>query len=360
MTPERGLELRNVPEPQNPPSGHLTVRILAAAINSGDKSFLKRPAGGALSLGDIAFDIWGASAAGEVVASGPDVTEGYVGRKVAIYRSLGRGPDTIGLWCETAQVPFTSCLRLPDDVDPADYSGSLVNLITAYAFLEDVSARGDSAVLATAGSSATGRALAVLARARGIRALLLVRSMQAKAELEQHGITDVYLVDGEDGLEAASRAAEACGASTVFDGVGGAALGRLLPHLPLGSTVYAYGFLGGPEPVSFPSSLLNGRNLTLRPFSNFGSATVRDRDRLAAAFLALEHLGDHPLLRTRVGSRFRIEQIEAAMAFSGIAGSKAIIEPSLSGSKRRAGACNRDRSDGRLPTAGLQGLKPLR
>ena len=327
VTPERELELRNVPEPQAPPAGHLKVRIAAAAINGGDKSFLKRPPGSALSLGNTTFDIWGASAAGEVVAAGPGVPDGYVGRMVAIYRSLGRGPNTIGLWCETAQAPYTACLRLAGGVDPADYSGSLVNLITAYAFLEELAAQGGGAVLATAGSSATGRALAVLARARDVRAVLLVRSAKAKAELEQHGIADVHVVDGEDGLEAVGRAAEAHGVSAVFDGVGGATLSRLLPHLPIDSTIYAYGFLSGSEQVSFPTSLLSMRNLTLRPFSNFGSATVRDHRRLADALLALEQIGDHPLLRTRAGLRFGFEQIEAAMAYDGVAGSKAIVEP---------------------------------
>jgi NADPH2:quinone reductase len=329
VTPARGLELRTIPEPQAPPPGHVKVRVAAAAINGGDKSFLQRPAGGALSLSPVAFDVWGASAAGEVVAVGPGVPDGYWGRKVAMYRSLGRGPETIGLWCETAQVPYTTCLRLPDHVDRADYSGSLVNLITAHAFLDEVAADGAVAVLATAGSSATGCALAVLARARGVPAVLLVRSAEAKAELEQHGIADVHVVDGEDGLEAAARAAEVLGVSAVFDGVGGAALTRLLPHLPINAAVHAYGFLGGAEPVSFPTGLLVQRNLSLRPFSNFGSATVRHHDRLTEALQALEQVCDHPLLRTRIGARFRLDQIEAAMAYNGRGGSKAILEPGL-------------------------------
>jgi hypothetical protein len=41
----------------------------------------------------------------------------------------------------------------------------------------------------------------------------------------------------------------------------------------------------------------------------------------------LEQVGDHPLLRTRIGSWFRFDQIEAAMAYEGIAGSKAVFHP---------------------------------
>ena len=69
------------------------------------------------------------------------------------------------------------------------------------------------------------------------------------------------------------------------------------------------------------------KNLTTRPFSNFASATMRDPHRLAAALLGLEPLVGHPLLRTRVGRRFRLDEIEAAMAFESTPGAKAVLQP---------------------------------
>ena len=327
VTIGRDLEIRNVSEPRDPPPRHLVVRIEAAAINHGDKTFLKRPdaAGPALARGG--HDIWGASAAGRVVAAGPGVPDGYVGRLVAIYRSIGGGPDTVGLWCETAQIPYTACLRLPRDASARDYSGSLVNIITAHAFLQTAVADGHRAVMATAGSSATGHALAALARRQGIAALILVRSAAAKAELVRNGVENVVSVDEEGALEALGRRAAALSATAVFDGVGGQGLGRLLPHLPFGSTVYAYGFLAGTEPVSFPSILLMARNLTLKRFSNFDAPTVRDPEALERSLHALEaEMGD-PLFFTRVGRTFRLEDIEAAMAFEASPGAKAVFTP---------------------------------
>ena len=327
VTATRGLDVCDIPDPRDPPPGYVIVRIEAAAINHGDKTFLKRPAAAGPALARTRHDVWGASAAGEVIAAGADVPDGYVGRKVAIYRSLGRGPDTIGLWSELAQVPYTSCLRLPDGADAAEYSGSLVNIVTACAFLDEMAAQGGGGVIATAGGSATGHALAVLARARGVPALLLVRSDKAAAELERHGITDVHRVEGDHGWSAVAHAAEARGITAVFDGVGGGLANRLLPHLPMGVTFYAYGFLSGPELLAFPTSLLVAKNLTIRPFSNFASATVRDPHRLAAALLALEAQVGHPLLQTRVGRRFRLNEIEAAMAFESMPGAKAVLQP---------------------------------
>jgi NADPH:quinone reductase len=328
VTPSRELEVRDVPELGDPPPGHLLVRVEAAAINHGDKTFLKRPGAAGPALARSGHDVWGASAAGEVTASGPGVPEGYVGRRVAIYRSLSPAPYTVGLWCEHAQISWTACLRLPDEATPHDYSGSLVNLITAQAFMATAVADGHRAILATAGSSATSRALAVLARRRGMPMLLLVRSEAARSELERFGSFEVLRVGGADeGLDQVASRAAKVRATAVFDGVGGGALGRLLPHLAQGSTVYAYGFLAGPEPVSFPSSLLMTKDLTLRRFSNFETSTVRDPVRLRQALRALEQQAHDPLFTTRVGRTFSFEDIDAAMAYEGRSGAKAVLVP---------------------------------
>ncbi len=60
---------------------------------------------------------------------------------VAIYRSLSQSEHTVGLWSELAMVPRTSCVVLPTSVSVRDYSGSLVNIITPYAFLEMILCR---------------------------------------------------------------------------------------------------------------------------------------------------------------------------------------------------------------------------
>ncbi|MGA7931522.1 MAG: hypothetical protein WCA20_36690 [Candidatus Sulfotelmatobacter sp.] len=80
-------------------------------------------------------------------------------------------------------MPSTSCVILPDNVAPQDYSGSLVNVITAHAFLEQIAAEGHTGVIVTAGSSATGLAMAALTQEKAIPALFLVRSPQGREAL---------------------------------------------------------------------------------------------------------------------------------------------------------------------------------
>lgn len=195
VTPSRGLEVRDIPTPNEPAPGHVLVEMDASAINHGDKTFLKMPtaAGSPLAVGPQA--VWGASGSGRVVALGAGVPAEYAGQQVASYRSLGRSPESVGLWCERAQVPYTTCLILPDHVRARDYCGSLVNVMTAYAFLEEIAEAGHKGVIVTAGNSATGHALASLARRRKMPAIFLVRTEAAREALCRLGVEHVIVTN---------------------------------------------------------------------------------------------------------------------------------------------------------------------
>ncbi|WP_158813887.1 zinc-binding dehydrogenase [Methylocapsa sp. S129] len=323
VKPNRELEVREIPTPTEPAAGHVLIDMDSSAINHGDKTFLARPT--ALSLATSLHDVWGASGAGRVAAIGAGVPENFAGKQVAVYRSLNRSSETIGLWCERAQVPYLSCLILPDSVRARDHSGSLVNVITAYAFLEQIREEGHKSVVVTASHSATGRALLALARRRETPVLFLVRSAAAQEELRRLGAEHV-LVTSEESFEGRfATLAEKLGATAVFDGVGGELINRLAPHAPTNSTFYFYGFLGGAAPISVASVVFMMRNLTMKRFSNFESATVRNREKLGAALSDLRGLIDDPLFRTRIGKEFRLDEIDEAMRFEATPGAKAVL-----------------------------------
>ena len=324
VTPGRELEVCDIPTPTTAAPGHVLIDMEASAINHGDKTFLRMPfaAGNALPMGKN--DVWGASGAGRVIALGAGVPAEYADSQVAIYRSLGRSPESIGLWCERAHVPYTTCLILPQDVRARDYCGSLVNVITAYAFLEEITEAGHKGVIVTAGNSATGHALAALARSRKLPAIFLVRTEEASETLCRLGAEHV-IVTREGFTDTLSALSAQLGTTAVFDGVGGDLLTSIAPALPMNSTVYFYGFLGGAVPFSIQSVLFMMKNLTLKRFSNFESRTVKDNDRLVSALKALEGLIHDPVFRTRTGKEFPLDQIERAMAYESLKGEKAVL-----------------------------------
>lgn len=324
VTEARQLEIRDVPTPTEAPSRHLLIEIEASAINHGDKTFLSRPAA-TLGLNTSRHDIWGASAAGTVLSAGPEVPSGFVGRKVAIYRSLTPSAQTIGLWAELAVVPFTSCVILPENLSAKDYSGSLVNVITAHAFLQTIAAEGHTGVIVTLGASATGLALAALARQKKIPVVYLVRSQEASEQLRALDLEHV-LVTSDDGFDAKfEQLTEQLNTTAVFDGVGGELITRIAPRLPPNSTVWFYGFLAGAAPVSAPSGIFMAKNLTMKSFSNFNSATVRDTATLQGALEYLRTQIAAPLLRTKIGKIFHLAEIREAMAYETKPGAKAVL-----------------------------------
>ena len=67
------------------------------------------------------------------------------------------------------------------------------------------------------------------------------------------------------------------------------------------------------------------KNLTLRRFANLESATVKEPQQLAAAVKDIEGLIDDPLFRTRIGRQFRFDQVDEAMAYEPVSGSRAIL-----------------------------------
>ena len=334
VTSDRKLEFREVPTPETPPAGHVLVDMDSAMIAHGDKFFLTRPMPGSTGFVRGGLDVYGSNGAGRVAAIGAGVSSRYLGKQVAIYKSLARSPDTIGLWCERAVVPAACCLILPDGASARDYCGSLANVITGYAFIKEIEAAGHRGIIVTAGNSATGYVAASLTRQMKVPAIFLVRSEAAREDLLRHG-TEHVIVTTEAGFAGKlGGLATDLGATAVFDGVGGALLDSVLPHLPMDATIYVYGFLGGVAPISLPTMLIMGKNLTLRRFSNFQTATVRDPELFAAAMRHVEVLIDDPLFRTRIGRSFGFDQIEAAMAYDAQQGARAVLVAGLEQSQR--------------------------
>jgi NADPH2:quinone reductase len=329
VTAERALELREIAFPATPAAEHVLIEMEGSAINHGDITFLRMPNAAGRALAMSQHDVWGVSGAGRVSAIGARVPQAYLDKQVTVYRSIKRSEDTIGVWSERAQIHFSCCLILPDQVRALDYCGSLVNAITAYAFLEEMALESHRGVIVTAGNSATGLAMAALVRHRKVPAIFLVRNEAARASLLRAGVEHVLVADTQGFAEQLATLAQALGTTAIFEGVGGELPGLLAPLLPMNSTIYFYGFLGGTTPFALPSVLLSMKNLTLKSFSNFASATVREPERLKRALENLQPVIDNPLFRTRLGEHFTYAQIDQALAYAGAAGAKAVLVPGV-------------------------------
>jgi NADPH:quinone reductase len=317
------LVLREIPTPEEPAADHVIIRMDACAINPGDKFFLGRtpPPDLALSL----YNVWGVSGAGTVMAAGEGVPPSYVGKKVAVYRSLQKSENLIGTWSEYSQLHRLNCVLLPNELDTQDYSGSLVNAITPYAFWKQAASEGHKGVLITAGSSASGIAMLGIALAKRIPVLSIVRDEEGKEELKNFGAENVLVQKTktfENDIAEITRRFET---TAVFDGVGAELINGIVPLLPTHATVYSYGALGKERLFSIAGDLLMAKDRTLRSFSNFRSPTVRNPLELETALQELSRMIAMPHFRTKRGKVFGFENVQRAISYVGEHGEKPIL-----------------------------------
>ena len=318
-----GVEQRQIPVPDVKPE-HVVIKVSACVVNPGDKAWI---AGFFPEAPQSMYDVCGVTASGLVVAIGEDVPREYLGRNVAVYRSLKASRDCVGTWCEFARLHYLNCVLLPDGINEVEYSGSLVNNITAYVFLEQIIQAGHAAVVCTAGTSATGRSLLGVCQARNFPVISLVRAESGKAALSKLGAQHV-LVTGDAGFDTQLRTLSGqLNATAVFDGVGGVLLGRVAKLLPRGSTVYCYGFLAGAETLDFASSLLLLNSLTLTSFGIFYSPMVRDSDTLKRVLSGLQQIIGMPHFTTSLGRAFAFEEAAEALSWQSTDGSKVVLRP---------------------------------
>ncbi len=325
LTPEKNIILTDIPSLDNPEPGYVWIRMSASGINPGDAAFIEgKFAPG--SLPESQYHILGVSGVGQVLDLGEGVPETYRNKKVTIYRSLQFGDKIIGTWSQYAHLPYRSCLILPDEVDERAYSGSLVNVITAYAFLKQIQSEGHKGIVSTAGNSATGVNLIGICANYKFPLISIVRTTSSKAELEALGAEHVLVSSDPEFQGQLTKLVAELHATAVFDGVGGRLLTSMTDSLLPGTSVYCYGFLGEPEPFSIHTRALM-RGITLQGFSNFKSKTVSDPDLLEQAFGELAKMIHMPHFKTIVGKEFSFEQINEALLYKGKAGEKAVLVP---------------------------------
>ncbi|MCK5066856.1 MAG: alcohol dehydrogenase catalytic domain-containing protein [Bacteroidales bacterium] len=314
------VKLRDVPEPRDAQNGHLIVEMEACAINSGDLAFI----GGAFPHGSQ-YEMCGVSGVGKVIAIGEGVSREYEGRNVAIYRSLRFTNHIVGTWCEYSQVHHLNCVILPDNVAPIDYSGSLVNTITPYAFIKQIREEGHQGIICTAGNSATGLAMLGMCQEFDVPLISLVRSEKAKIELEEMDASHILVQTDPKFERQLQELSNQLKTTAVFDGVGGTLLGKVAKVIPQNSSIYTYGFLGGNEPLSIHTSTILMRGLTIRGFGNFTSRTVKDSEELNRALNDINQIIHKPHFKTNLGRTFKLQEIESALQFHSSSTGKSVL-----------------------------------
>jgi trans-2-enoyl-CoA reductase len=213
--PEEVARCIDAPDVGEPGPGEVVFDVLAFPINPADISFCR----GSYRLRPPLPATPGAEGLGRVAAVGPDVTGVKPGDLVINMQREN--------WTQRRRVRAEDAIPIPSGLDPAQAAMLRINPPTALLLLEDhVAVQPGDWVIQNAANSAVGRHVIVLAKARGVRTLNVVRRDDVAGELRDLG-ADVVLKDGPDLAERVRAATGGAPIRLGIDAVSGEACKRV-------------------------------------------------------------------------------------------------------------------------------------
>ena len=248
------VEQRPVPKPGK---DELLVKVASSPINPSDLAFLD---------GKYGFDnpppvVPGGEGSGTVVAVGPGVMGRYfLGKRVAC---LSNG-ERDGTWAEYVVASIKGgAFPLDSSVSLEQGAMSIINPLTASAFLEITKDGGHQAIVLTAAASALGQMVNRLGQNEGVQVINIIRRDEEAELLKALGATVV--LNSNDG-EFDKELHDAChrhDARLAFDAVAGEMTRQLLTALPRNSTVTVYSCLSHKAPQTSPDQIIfQGKSIT--------------------------------------------------------------------------------------------------
>ncbi len=286
-----------------PGAGEVRIRTLLAPIHNHDLWTVRGQYGYKPELPAVG----GSEGTGVIDALGEGVTGLQIGQRVS-------AASVHGSWAEAFIAPARMVIPMPDSIDDETAAQLIAMPLSALMLLEFLQVERGQWIVQNAANGAVGKALAMLACARGVHCLNLVRRDDGVAEMQALGIEHTYSTAQADWLDKVKAALGEGGAAAAVDSVGGKASGELVSLLVDGGTLVSFGSMTG-EPMQIGSGDVIFKQATIKGF--WGSKVSQNmapenKRRLVGELLKLAAEGG---LSLPVDGVFGLDQVaEAAKA----------------------------------------------
>jgi NADPH:quinone reductase-like Zn-dependent oxidoreductase len=249
------LIVREIDIPK-PGPGEVLVKIAAAPVNPSDLARVRN------MDTDLETFIPGLEGSGTVVAAGKGLLPRvWLGKRVACTHHGIRGT-----WAEYMVTSAAMCFPLKSKVSFEQGSMTLVNPLTALAFMEIAEAGKHKAIINNAAASALGRMVELLAVKKGIPVINLVRNSEHVEILKLKGSKYVLNTSDPSFIKNLAQLSAELHATLLFDSVSGKELPYIIEVLPPKSSVYIYGNLTGAEHININPRSLIDNNIKISGF----------------------------------------------------------------------------------------------
>ena len=247
------LALGDSPIPQ-PGPGEVRIKTLLAPIHNHDLRTVRGKYGYKPTLPAIG----GSEAVGIVEALGEGVQGITIGQRVM-------AASVHGTWAEYFIAPARMVIPVPDGIADEAAAQLIAMPLSALMLLEFLEAEPGQWIVQNTANGAVGKTLAMLAAARGVHVLGLVRRDAGVNELKALGINNVLSTTRPDWKTRAQAFLGGKLAHAAVDSIGGQASADLVSLLGDSGTLVSFGTMAG-EAMQIPSGDLIFKQATVKGF----------------------------------------------------------------------------------------------
>ncbi|HCN16390.1 MULTISPECIES: zinc-binding dehydrogenase [Psychrobacter] len=251
--PTEVLSLGDSPVPE-PKADEVRVKTILASIHNHDLLTIRGQYGFKPELPAIG----GSEAVGIVDAIGDDVKNVKVGQRVA-------AASVQATWAEYFVAAEDMVFAVSDDLEDEIAAQLIAMPLSALMVIEFLELKSGQWVIHNAANGAVGTSLAMLAAARGINTINVVRSADAVAELEALGIKNNINSSDEDWKDQVRKIIGDDKISGAIDSVGGESSNNLLSLLGHGGTLASFGIMSG-QPMALDPTNIIFKQVTIKGF----------------------------------------------------------------------------------------------
>ena len=271
------LQLGDQPVPQ-PGPGEVRIKTLLSPIHNHDLWTVRGQYGYKPALPAIG----GSEAVGTVDALGEGVQGVALGQRIAV-------AGVHGSWAEYFIAPAPLLVPLPAAIADEAAAQLIAMPLSALMLLEFLEVQSGDWIVQNTANGAVGKTLAMLAAARGVHTINLVRRDAGVDELAALGIANVVSTAQPGWKDKVRALAGDAPLRAAVDSIGGKASGELLALLGEGGLLVSFGTMAG-EPMQIASGDLIFKQATVKGFwgSKVSAAlSVADKRRLLGELLGL-------------------------------------------------------------------------
>ncbi|WP_333954756.1 zinc-binding dehydrogenase [Psychrobacter sp. S4(2024)] len=242
--PTEVLSIGDRPTPE-PKANEVRVKTILASIHNHDLLTIRGQYGFKPEMPAIG----GSEAVGIIDAVGSDVKNLKVGQRVA-------AASVQATWAEYFVAVEDMVFPMPDSLDDEMAAQLIAMPLSALMLIEFLELKSGQWVIHNAANGAVGKSLAMLAAARGINTINVVRSGDAIKELEALGIKHNINTSDDDWKDQVKAILSDEKINAAVDSIGGESSNDLLALLGHGGTLASFGIMSGKPMVLNPTHII--------------------------------------------------------------------------------------------------------